>query len=234
PRSVSRGARSWVVLVNGLVLLALLLVGVLLKGHWSVGALRQRLANTEELAARPQPAQVSPVQPTGAQVPRLIGRTSRAIRGQPAPLGLNLEGHADGGVVIVAGLLPQMTLSVGSVVGVNSWQLPARNDVLDGTWIIPPKDFLGAVDLVSELRLGDKTIADRQALHVEWQPVPPELGAPPVAQTQRPAAAPRPAEPAAPAPPPVDRAAMAALVKLGKSFMASGDLAAARLAFQRA
>jgi hypothetical protein len=39
---------------------------------------------------------------------------------------------------------------------------------LDDTWIGPPTDFVGAVELTAELHLPDATIVQRQAIHVEW------------------------------------------------------------------
>ncbi len=113
-------------------------------------------------------------------------------------------------VVMVTGLLSGMTLSMGGAVGADAWQVPATD--LASTWILPPKDFAGAADLVAELRLADDTIADRRPIHLEWTA----------------------AASAAPAQRQLDREEIANLVKRGEDFIATGDLAAARLVLQRA
>jgi len=97
---------------------------------------------------------------------RLVAHHSRGITGEPARLGLTLRGWADGAVVLIAGLIPGMTLSSGHAVGADSWQLPAAD--LGDTWLGPPLKFVGVVELVAELRLPDATIADRQSIYVEW------------------------------------------------------------------
>jgi TPR repeat protein len=66
------------------------------------------------------------------------------------------------------------------------------------------------------LRLADDSVADFKTLHLEWTPA--------VAQTTRPAFFVRHLEP--------DE--VAALVKRGEGFIASGDFASARLVLQRA
>jgi hypothetical protein len=100
--------------------------------------------------------------------PRLIVQSSHAKQGEPAPLGLALEGQADGGVVIIIGLLPGMELSTGKSVSANAWTVLVAD--LESTWIGPPENFVGAVDLVAELRLSDDLVTDRQAIHLDWMP----------------------------------------------------------------
>jgi hypothetical protein len=101
-------------------------------------------------------------------VPRLIVQSSHAKQGEPAPLGLALEGQADGGVVIIIGLLPGMELSTGNSVSANAWTVLAAD--LESTWIGPPENFVGAVDLVAELRLSDDLVTDRKVIHLDWIP----------------------------------------------------------------
>ena len=98
--------------------------------------------------------------------PRLITHESRGTSGEPVPLGLRLRGTAHGGVVIIAGLVPGMTLSSGRALGADAWQVPAID--LAGTWIGPPANFVGAVQLMAELHLPDATIVHRQAINIEW------------------------------------------------------------------
>src|SRR5205823_14936879 len=107
-----------------------------------------------------QPTQSASAQPSGASIPRLVVHKSRGIAGEPLPLGLTMQGRADGAVVIITGLIPGMTLSSGSPAGADIWQLPAKD--LANTWIGPPLNFVGTVDLVAELHLDGATITRRQ------------------------------------------------------------------------
>ena len=77
--------------------------------------------------------------------PKLLVQSSRDISGEPAPIGLTLQGgRADGAVVIIRGLLPGMELSAGSVVSRDTWQLSVSD--LQYAWVAPPKDFVGSAD----------------------------------------------------------------------------------------
>jgi hypothetical protein len=98
--------------------------------------------------------------------PQLVVQSSHGMSGEPAPLGLEVQGLAEGAVVLIRGLVPGMELSTGSSVGGNAWQLSARD--LHHAWIAPPEGFVGAVDLIAELRMSNDKIADRKAIHVDW------------------------------------------------------------------
>jgi hypothetical protein len=117
-------------------------------------------------SARPAPATLA-IQAEPA-IPRLIVQSSRGMSGKPAPLGLTLQGRAEGAVVIITGLMPGMELSMGGAVGADAWKVLATD--LGDAWISPPENFVGSVDLVAELRLSDDKISDRQAIHFEWAP----------------------------------------------------------------
>ena len=213
-------------------------VGVVALGQWSFPALSQQADDR----------------------PRLLGWASPLTGGEPAPLGLTLRGRADDAVVMITGLVPGMTLSKGAKIGVDTWQVPAT--ALPNAWIVPPTDFVGVVDLVAELHLADRTIADRRRIKLEWQAAIPAAGATsPTVDTDRTAVAP-PREKTVPPSgerdadePPVatDRTAVAppreqtgapsrqldadeiaALLKRGEDLIRNGDLAAARVVLRRA
>jgi hypothetical protein len=116
--------------------------------------------------------------------PRLIIQPSYGTIGEPAPLGLAVQGLVEEAVVYIEGLLPGMELSAGSPVGADAWEIPATE--LDYAWIAPPQGFVGTVKLIVKLRLPDNQIADRQAIDVAWQsPIP---SAPALPQLQESAA----------------------------------------------
>ena len=97
---------------------------------------------------------------------RLAIHEARGIPGEPLPIGTSLEGVAKDAVVMITGLTPGMTLSTGSAIGANAWRVPATEFV--DTWIGPPTDFSGAVDVTVELHLPDQSIADRRRFRLEW------------------------------------------------------------------
>jgi BA14K-like protein len=112
-----------------------------------------------------QPVQSASAQTSEAPIPRLVVH-ARGIAGEPLPLGLTMEGGADGAVVIVMGLVPGMTLSTGTALGANVWQVPATD--LANTWVGPPMGLVGSVDLIAELQLADATVTHRQPIQIEW------------------------------------------------------------------
>jgi hypothetical protein len=103
-------------------------------------------------------------------IPRLIVQSSRGNSGEPIPLGLTIHGPAEGAVIIITGLLPGMEVS--NVIGVDDrLEIPATG--VRYAWIVPPDGFVGSAVLTAELRLTDDSVADRQAIHLEWVPSSP-------------------------------------------------------------
>jgi hypothetical protein len=168
----------------------------------------EKVMELASAVSRPAPA------PASAQriVPRLVATGGRVAAGEPAPIGVTLEGDVDGAVMI-HGLPSGMNVSTGQAFGANSWRVATAD--LGSTWVVPPQDFSGAIDLGIELRLADDAIADRRTVRLEWAPPP---------------------EPAAPAPAAVqiDPDEIATLIKRGEDFIGAGDLAAARVVLRRA
>ena len=216
--------RSWLATVSrlGLVALAAAAIALVAVGQfpsldvWSPPASDR--TNALASASIRQAAQTAPRQPQ-PMTPRLTAQDARGNQGEPAPLGVALQGRVDGALVMITGLAPGMTLSAGGAVGDTAWQVPATD--LRNAWVVPPKDFVGTIDLMAELRFADNTIAHRQPIHFEWVATE---APPPVA------------EPAASTPPlrQLDRDEIAILLKRGKDLFAAGDLAAARLVLQPA
>jgi hypothetical protein len=139
--------------------------------NWSQSAIDRAF----ELISPPEPPlpAIRPIRVEPA-IPRLIVHSSRGVAGEPAPLGLALQGPAEGAVVIITGLMPGMELSTGEAVGGGAWQMSARD--LHYAWLAPSQGFVGSTDLVAELRL-QNDVADRQVIHFEW--ISPTLSAPP-------------------------------------------------------
>jgi hypothetical protein len=168
--------RSWLTVVGRLVVIVLAaafvafvaLIAIALfpfPGLWHQPG-QDRTIEFASSASRPAPSIAT--EPSGS--PRLIVQDSRAKKGDSAPLGMAMQGPADGAIVMITGLVAGMTLSMGGAVGTEAWQVHGSN--LGNTWIHPPKDFVGSAELVAELRLADNTIADRRTIHWEWMPPP--------------------------------------------------------------
>jgi len=109
-----------------------------------------------------------PVEQSVHAKPRLIVQPSPEASGKPTRLGLALQGHPEGAVVTITGLVPGMKLSNGEPFGATAWRLAARD--LGDIWIGPPDNFVGSIDLIVELWSSDDRIVDRQAVHLEWLP----------------------------------------------------------------
>jgi len=189
-------------------------------------------------------------------IPRLTVEDRRGVANQPMGFGVDLKGAAVGSFVLVSGLANGTKLTAGSPVGQGGWRMAAR-DLADAL-VIPPKNFVGTMELAVDLRLPDDTVADSNVLRLEWvAAAPPSASMAAVAPMPAPTP-PMPAPMAAPAPsvadtppappqanvrfglqstPPVrelDREEVATLIKRGETFIANGDIAAARLLLRRA
>jgi hypothetical protein len=127
---------------------------------------QQPTADPVELTSRDSMKPATPPMQNGSESPKLVVEPTVGAPGEPVPIGLALRGRANDAVVILRGLMPGMELSAGSAVTAGTWQLSATD--LSYAWIAPPKDFVGSVDVVAELRLRNAKIADRQTLHVKW------------------------------------------------------------------
>jgi hypothetical protein len=165
----------------------------------------------------------------GRPMPRLTVEDRRGIVNQPMGFGVDLKGAAAGSFVLVSGLAPGTRLTAGAPVGQGGWRMTAR-DLVDAQ-VVPPKNFAGTMELSVDLRLADDTVADSNVLRLEWV-------APPTAVAD---AAPAPPPPSArfglQSSPPVrelDRDEVNTLIKRGETFIANGDIAAARLLLRRA
>jgi hypothetical protein len=166
--------------------------------------------------------------------PRLLLRDDRGETNEILPVGIEIDGNRAGVGIVLSGLAPDSQLSTGSPLGVSGWRLDA--DQLEGLQIRPPRDFVGAMNLMVDLRLPGDRVADSKGLRLEWVARPKIQPAAAVA----PAAAPPATVPQTPPAEPqtaalhLDPAEIAILLKRGQDTLNNGDLVAARLLLQRA
>jgi hypothetical protein len=149
-----------------------------------------------------------------SRAPQLVvAQTPPLSANEALRLGVSLDGPGDGAVLLVGGLAPGSTFSVGRSIGGNWWRLSAAE--LGNAILTPPRGFAGIVVLTMELRLPNNTVADRKSMRLEWA-APRTVPEPAVAERR------------------LGADAIASLLKRGQQFLTKGDLAAARSLFERA
>jgi len=131
-------------------------------------------------------------------------------RGQPYALVASVYGAAPDATVLVSGLPPQARFSVGRPALAGGWLIPVAE--LGNATIIPPKNFVGPMELTLDLLLADGTSADLKTVSLEWSGKP-TLSAARAFRRH------------------MTSDDVAILLGRGQQLLANGELAAARLAF---
>jgi TPR repeat protein len=142
-----------------------------------------------------------------------VGATRPLDADEAARLTVSAVDAGANATVVVGGLEPGSTLSAGRQEGPNAWRLAV--DELAAMAITPPRGFAGTMALTLELHLADDTVADRKAVQLEWS------GKSVLAPVKSP-------------PRHHDAAEIASMMKSGAELMTNGDVAGARLLYQRA
>jgi hypothetical protein len=153
-------------------------------------------------------------QPKPAPAQLILGAEGPRGAGDAVPLGITLTRAVEGSNVVLDGLATGSAVTAGRAQGANSWRIPTpelRNALLQ-----PPRGFAGPMDIVVELRLPDDTPVDRKSLRLEWTAPLPAVPAKGFHVRQ------------------LEREEIADLMRRGEAFIATGDLASARLVLQRA
>ena len=151
---------------------------------------------------------------------------------EPLPLGVKVTGHTQGETVNLSGLPADTKLTTGVSSAAGEWRV-AVND-LPVTVVIPPRDYVGPMNIVAELPGDNSQPVLRRAVRLTWRqetPRPstaerlqaPAANASPVARTATPETARQ-----------IDPKEIAGLIKRGEELASDGDVPAARLLLQRA
>jgi hypothetical protein len=156
-----------------------------------------------------------------AVAPRLAVETVRVRRAdEPIPLSISSTDTGANVSVVIFGLAPGSALSAGVPVAPNAWRLAGTD--LGHAVLKPPQGFLGAMNLIVELRLADETVVDRKRLQLEWageSVVAPVAAAQPAQKTQERH---------------LDASEIALLMQRGAVYVANGNIGAARMMFEPA
>src|SRR5215831_1886313 len=140
-----------------------------------------------------------------------VGAVPRQQADEAAKLAVAAGDAGANASVVIGGLVPGSAFSAGTQEGPNVWRLSVSD--LAAAAITPPRGFIGTMDLTVELHLADDTVADRKGLQVEWS------GKYVPAKSQ---------------PRQHEASEIALMMKSGADLMANGDVAGARLMYQRA
>jgi hypothetical protein len=189
----------------GIVVLAVSVGALIAFGKIPANGWRNAGAEIVRLVTAVPPGRAAP-RTRSAILPALVLEGSTAESGDVIPLGVKVSGSAAGAVAVIAGLAAGTTLTAGQASGAN-WLVPAAE--LPAASIRPPAGFAGTMEYTIELQLADGTLADRQAMILDW----PEI----VAEPRQ-----------------IDADELALLLTRGQSLLETGDLAAARLLLRRA
>ena len=154
-------------------------------------------------------------------VPRLVVDVQKAFANEPLSLGVSVDSAAADESLMLAGLALGTRLSAGVPVSEASWQLAPRD--LNGVYVYAPKDFVGVMNTAIDLLSANQRLIESRAARLEW--IAKSNSTPPIKQIESEAVN-------APAVPPMNPE-NAALMEKGQVLMRSGDIASARLLFQR-
>ncbi|HEY2535124.1 MAG TPA: hypothetical protein VGJ20_45700 [Xanthobacteraceae bacterium] len=154
---------------------------------------------------------------------RLVVTNQQAFVNEPLALAVSVEPSSGHESLVLAGLAAGTRLSAGVPVSDTSWQVSSSE--LPGLSLYAPRDFVGVMNTAIDLLSPDKRLLDTRAVEFKWivkKPAPPAQPAAPIAS----------ANPSTPAIQPIDSDRAAALLQRGRELLRTGDIAAARVAFQ--
>jgi hypothetical protein len=153
--------------------------------------------------------------------PRLVVDVQRALANEPLSLGVSVESATGHESLMLAGLALGTRLTAGAPVSEASWQLAPRD--LSEVYVYAPKDFIGIMNTAIALLSANQRLIESRAARLEW--IAKSDSSPPAKQIE-------PETLNAPGARLVN-AENAALMERGRDLLKSGDVASARLLFQR-
>jgi branched-chain amino acid transport system substrate-binding protein len=106
-------------------------------------------------------------QPSNAEPQLVVTPPAAPLTADAASvLGVSLSGASDDAEVVISGLAPGSTVSIGRSIGPDAWLVLASD--IKNAMIAPPRGFVGAMDVALDLRLPDGRVFDRKISHLEW------------------------------------------------------------------
>jgi hypothetical protein len=165
----------------------------------------------------------------------LIVEDQQAFANEPISLAVNVDQARRNESLLLDGLVQGTTLSAGTSMTRSSWQVSP--DKLAGLYLYAPKDFIGVMNATVKLLNRDKQVLDSRGMQLKWISKPTQPSSAPIvasAGDETPVGVrANPTLPPAPATKPIDPSEAEMLMRRGRDFLATGDISAARVAFQR-
>jgi hypothetical protein len=155
---------------------------------------------------------------TPTKLPRLVVKGQKGFVNEPLLLGVSLNDASGGETVILAGLAIGTSLSAGTLLGLTSWQMLARD--IGNAFVYAPKDFVGIMDAAIDLRSPGDWLMDSQTVRLEWIQKNEERLAPQLDLSKQ--------------PPTIHTLDPEEIATFFKHFLDNGDIAAARLLLRQA
>jgi hypothetical protein len=153
--------------------------------------------------------------------PRLVVDFQKTFANEPLSLGVSIDSATGDESIVLAGLAVGTRLSAGVPVNEASWQLAPRD--LSGVYVYAPKNFIGIMNTAINLLSANRRIIESRAARLEW--IAESDSAPPPKRIEQ-------GMQYAPGVSPMNPET-AALMEKGWDLVKSGDVASARLLFQR-
>jgi hypothetical protein len=154
---------------------------------------------------------------------KLVVENQHAFVNEPLAFEASVAPSTGDESLVVAGLAAGTRLSAGAALNESSWRLRSRD--LRGLYLYAPKDFVGVMDTAIDVLSPSQRLLDSRSVRLEW-----------VARKEPPPQRTDTIDPAnqkVPAAQQIDPQQAEVLMKRGRDALASGDIAAARLAFRR-
>ena len=153
--------------------------------------------------------------------PRLVVNVQKAFTNEPLSLDVAVDSATGHESLMVAGLALGTRLSAGVPLSEASWQLAPRD--FNGIYVYAPKDFIGIMNTAIDLLSANQRLIETRAARLEW--IAKVDSSSPTKQIES-------GIPNAPGAQ-LMNSEDAALMERGRDLLKSGDVASARLLFQR-
>jgi hypothetical protein len=116
---------------------------------------RLQAANTELLSASRQ-----------IIMPTVVASDASGAMNAALPLAIKITNYTTDTMVTLTGLVSGTTLSAGADVGEGQWRVAVED--LPNARVIPPRDYVGPMTVVAELRRGDEEAIVRTPVRLTW------------------------------------------------------------------
>ena len=166
------------------------------------------------------PTAASTVNKAGSE-PRLVVDVQKAFANEPLSLGVSVDSATGHESLLLTDLALGTRLSAGVPVSEASWQLAPRD--LSGAYVYAPRDFIGIMSTAVNLLTANQRLIESRTMRLEW--IAKSNSSPPTKHTEPEAVNAPAVQPMSPDD--------AVLLERGRDLLKSGDVASARLLFQR-